>query len=119
MQDAFHLGGWGMYPTTLFGLVLLVAAIQYARRPSARRLAVIRHLNTLVLMAGALGVVTGMIKTCLSVPSDELHLVVVGFGESLNNVGLALVLVILARIVVTLGAARDPEAEGELVDPRG
>ena len=119
MSEAFHLGGWGMYPTTLFGLVLLGAAIQYARQPAARRLAVVRHLHALVLMSGTLGVITGMIKTCLSVPSNELHLVVIGFGESLHNVGLAFVMVILARIIVTLGAARDPDAGSELVDPRG
>jgi hypothetical protein len=118
VQDAFHLGGWGMYPTTLFGLVLVAAAINYARQPAARRLAVIRHLDVLVLMSGTLGVVTGVIKTCIHVPSDQLHLVVVGFGESLHNVGLALCIMVLARIIVTLGAARDPSAPSELVDPR-
>jgi hypothetical protein len=118
VQDAFHHGGWGMYPTTLFGLVLLAAAIGYAAKPAARRLAVIRHLNMLVLMSGTLGVVTGMIKTCMNVPSNELHLVVIGFGESLNNVGLALCLMVLARIIVTVGATRDPNAASELVDPR-
>jgi hypothetical protein len=115
MGEAFHHGGWGMYPTTLFGLVLLVAAVQYARNPAARRLAVIRHLNVLTLLSGTLGVVTGMIKTCVNVPRDELYLIAVGFGESLNNIALALCVAILARIIVTLGAARDT---GELVDPR-
>jgi hypothetical protein len=115
VQDAFHNGGWGMYPTTLFGLVLVAAAINYARQPAARRLAVIGHLNMLVLMSGILGVVTGCIKMCIHVPSDQLHLIVVGFGEALNNVGLALCMMILARIIVTLGATRE---RSELVDPR-
>lgn len=119
MQDIFHHGGWGMHPTTLFGLVLLAAAVQYVRGPLQRRLAVIRHLNLLVLMSGTLGVVTGMIKTCMNVPSDQLYLIAIGFGESLNNLALALGLMILARIIVTLGAARDPNADGELLDPRG
>ena len=114
MQGIFHHGGWGMYPTTLFGIVLLLAAIQYARQPGARKLAVIRHLNVLTLMSGTLGVVTGMIKTCTNVPSDQLYLIAIGFGESLNNLALAIGLSILARIIVTVGAARD----GELVDPR-
>lgn len=116
MQEAFRLGGWGMYPTTFIGLVLLVAAIQYARHPDRRRLAVARNLNVLTLLSGSLGVTAGMIKTCLHVPSDQLHLVVIGFGESLNNIALALCLVAIARIITTLGAARDPS---ELVDPRG
>lgn len=116
MQEAFRLGGWGMYPTTFFGLVLLVAAIQYARNPGQRRLGIVRNLNALTLLSGVLGATVGMIKACINVPSDELHLVVVGLGETLNNVALALCLMILARIITTLGAARDPS---ELVDPRG
>jgi hypothetical protein len=114
MQGIFHHGGWGMYPTTIFGIVLLLAAIQYARRPRARTLVVIRHLNVLTLMSGTLGVVTGMIRTCMHVPKEELYLIAIGFGESLNNIALAIGLAILARIIVTVGAARD----GELVDPR-
>jgi hypothetical protein len=105
-----------MFPTTFIGLVLLVAAIQYARHPGRRRLAVVRSLNALTLLSGMLGVVTGVIKTCLHVPQDQLSLVVVGVGESLHNIALALCMLILARIITTFGAARDPS---ELVDPRG
>jgi len=40
---------------------------------------------------------------------------VIGVGESLANIGLGLVILILARIIVALGAAR--ASDGELVDP--
>lgn len=122
MGEAFRLGGWGMYPTTFIGLVLLVAAVQYARHPDRRRRAITRHLTTMTLLSGVLGFVTGVIKSFIAVADlhgDDLRCAIVGFGESLNNVGLALVILILARIVLTLGAARDPDAASELVDPRG
>ena len=34
MIEAFHLGGWGMYPTAIAGTVLVLAAAHYAWRPA-------------------------------------------------------------------------------------
>jgi hypothetical protein len=119
MQEAFRLGGWGMYPTTFIGLVLLVAAVSYARHPASRRALVVRNLNILTMLSATLGFVTGVIKCFISVPTDEMHLAVVGVGESLNNIGLGLVILVLARIAMTFGAARDATPPSELVDPRG
>jgi len=59
MSEAFHLGGWGMFPTTFIGLLLLAVAVQYARQPDQRRLHVIRHLNVLVGLSAMLGFVKG------------------------------------------------------------
>ena len=42
MGEAFHQGGWGMYPTTIVGLVVIFTAFRYMRDPDRRRLAVIR-----------------------------------------------------------------------------
>ena len=36
MTEAFAAGGWGMFPTLLAGVGLLVASVLYARRPEAR-----------------------------------------------------------------------------------
>jgi hypothetical protein len=118
VQDAYRLGGWGMYPTTFFGLVLLFFAIQYVRHPARRRMLVVRHLNILTMLSATLGFVTGCIKTFTCVPREEMHLAVVGVGESLNNIGLGLCMLVLARIIVTFGAARDADSASELVDPR-
>ena len=116
MQNAYHLGGWGMYPTTIFGFVLLAFAFQYARNPERRRLLVLRHLNVLVAMSGLLGFVTGTIKTFTNIEADKTYYAIIGVGESLVNVGLALCMLILARIITAFGAARDGDAA--LVDPR-
>jgi hypothetical protein len=117
MQEAFRLGGWGMYPTTFIGLVLLAAAVQYMRQPNARRWLVLRHLNVLVGMSALLGFVAGCINTFTHVEGDKPWIAIIGVGESLVNVGLGLCMLILARIITALGAARDGESASELVDP--
>jgi len=117
MQEAFHMGGWGMYPTTFIGLVLLAAAVQYMRHPNARRWLVLRHLNVLVGLSATLGFVTGCIKTFTNIEGDKTFYAIIGVGESLVNVGLGLCILILARIITALGAARDAESASELVNP--
>ena len=72
MIDAFHLGGWGMYPTTLAGLALLFAAIQWTREPDRRRWQIVRSLRGLTMLFSSLGFVTGVIKSFISV-MEELY----------------------------------------------
>jgi hypothetical protein len=110
MLDAFRLGGWGMYPTTIIGLVLIGTGLRQALRPEARRLAVIRGLSLLVMLSGSLGFVTGVIKTFTNLGGLDLReapvVALIGVGESLTNIGLALVILIVAWIATTAGAAR-------------
>ena len=70
------------------------------------------------------GFVTGVIKTFiasgqLTDPTERGGIVIIGIGESLHNVGLGLVLLVLATIGVVVGLSRRPgKASGsELVDP--
>jgi hypothetical protein len=117
MQDAFHAGGWGMYPTTLFGLVLLAFAVKYARDPNRRRLFLLRQLTVLVALSGTLGFVMGVIRTFMNMESEQLHIAFIGVGESLNNIALALCMMILSRIIMAFGAARDSGSPSELINP--
>jgi len=112
--EAFHHGGWGMYPTTLMGLVLLLASVQYARQPERRRLPVVISLGVLTLLAGTLGFVTGVIKTLIHAVDepDLANTIAGGVGESLNNIGLALSLLIVATIAVSIGAFRASRGPG-------
>ena len=109
MIEAFHLGGWGMYPTALFGLLLLGASARYAFRPDSRWIPLQIALGIVTLTTGAAGFVTGLIATTVHLEQvgDRIAIIgAVGFGESLYNVALALGLVALAGIAATLGAAR-------------
>jgi hypothetical protein len=103
----FRDGGWGMYPTLVCGLVLLAAALKYALRPERRFVPLLVALNVLTLSAGALGFVSGVITTARyleGVGETRSALVAfLGIGESLNNVGCALMFVTAAAIAVTLG----------------
>jgi hypothetical protein len=123
MMDAFRLGGWGMYPTTLVGLILFVTAVRFARSGDRATLPLIRHLSILTALVGSLGFVTGVIKTFISCsgasPSELPMFVVVGTGESLCNVGLALVVLVMARIATSVGIYRGTQSGASLVDPHG
>ena len=108
MGEAFRLGGWGMYPTTIIGFVLLAAAVQYMRHPDRRRALVLRHLNVLVGLSALMGFTAGTINSFTHVEADKTYYAIIGVGESLNNVGLGLGFLILARIITALGAGRGP-----------
>lgn len=109
MGEAFHLGGWGMYPTSIFGLLLIAASIRYAMSPERRFVPLQVSLGIMTLTSGGLGFVTGMIKSALAIygaPADMRWIWVVGMGESLNNVALALALLTIGAIAASVGALR-------------
>lgn len=109
MGEAFHLGGWGMYPTSVFGLLLIAAAIRYAMSPERRFVPLQVSLGIMTLASGGLGFVTGMIKSALAIDgaaADMRWIWVVGMGESLNNVALALALLTIGALAASLGALR-------------
>jgi hypothetical protein len=109
MCEAFRNGGWGMYPTLFFGLLTILAAFAYGRRPERALLGLSGSLGLLTLLAGTLGFVTGVIKTLMTiekVPPEKRWIWLLGTGESLNNIGLALVLLIISALLVTFGAFR-------------
>jgi hypothetical protein len=121
MGEAFRLGGWGMYPTAIAGLVLVSFAVRYALAPDPGRALVVRRLMLLTFLVGTLGFTVGVIKSFLAaggLTASELGAhVVVGVGESLHCIGLALVSLVMATIATTAGAARRGAAEAELADP--
>jgi len=120
MSEAFRLGGWGMYPTLIAGLVLVFTAWKFALKPERARLGLVKWLYVLVGLTGTLGFVTGTIKTFLAAgqlpPGEAVATAMIGVGESANNLGMALVPMVLATIGIAVGHRR-PATGGSLVDP--
>jgi hypothetical protein len=110
MQDFFIAGGYGMYPTLLAGLLLLASCIQYSRRPERRYVPLMLALGVFTLLAGGLGFVTGLMA-CMNYyanhqDSNQPIYLALGFGESLHNVVLALLLSVISTIFASVGAWR-------------
>lgn len=110
LANAFHEGGWPMFPILILGILLIIAAGRYAMAPDARQLLVVRSLGKVTLAFGVLGSVLGMIH-CLGamgqVPADKvITITLLGLGESINNLALALALGVIAGLVTTVGALR-------------
>lgn len=113
MVEAFHLGGFGMYPTLFFGVLLLVASVRYAIKPENRYIPLQVSLGILTLLSGALGFVTGVINSFMAmgdVVPDKRWVWMFGVAESLHCIGLALILAVLAGIATSIGSLRFAQA---------
>lgn len=124
MAEAFRLGGWGMYATTVIGLALVAVAVQYARQPDRRRFQLVKNGSLLVAVISALGFVAGLIKaytSCSGVEAQDLGKVVIaGTGESLCNIGLGLFVLVVTWVAASIGAYRAGATSTgavELTDP--
>ena len=109
MRGAFHDGGWGMGPTLLFGLLMLAASLRYLWSPEKRYVPLQVSLGIMTLACGALGFVTGVMKSFGAmgqVGPDLKWIWMLGVGESLNNVALALALVTSSALAASVGAFR-------------
>ncbi len=109
--EMFREGGFGMFPTLGFGVWALYEALRQARRPTPRHPASIA-LALATVLAGTLGTLTGIIKTLGAAssapPPEHLTLVLIGVSESLHNLVLALILVLLTVLAFAAGSLRRP-----------
>lgn len=109
IYEGFRNGGWGMFPTLAFGLLLLAVAVRYALDPARRYVPLLLSLGVLTLTAGALGFVTGFIKSVAAIEQSDGHqaiLSLLGAGEAANCIALALGLLTMAAIAASTGAFR-------------
>jgi hypothetical protein len=106
----FESGGWGMYPTSLFGFFLIAGATIYLVRPEPRFMHLALAFGVMTLASGVLGFSVGLVTTfnyLRQVPREEqLAIAGLGVGESLHNVILALMLVILSTLIAAAGIVR-------------
>ncbi len=111
MWDNFYqAGGWGMYPTSLFGFFLLAGALLFALRPELRLFPALACLAIATTASGLLGCTVGVVKTFHYLPEvpagDQFLIATQGCAESLNNLVLALILLVLGALVTLAGAVR-------------
>jgi hypothetical protein len=107
LSDAFAQGGPGMIPTAIFGLLLVGVSLLYAVRPEKRFVPLLVSTTALTLVAGAFGFVSGVIKSIAAMgETTDLRFPILGTGESLNNVALALGLIFAAMLATSIGALR-------------
>lgn len=110
MAQFYMEGGWGMYPTTLFGVLLVAAGIAYAALPERRFVPLLVSLGVVVFGSGLLGTVTGFIATFGYVgrvpEAQQRAITLAGVSESLNNLVLAFIFIVLATLIASVGALR-------------
>jgi hypothetical protein len=119
MWEHFRDGGWGMFPTLVFGLILVVVSVRYALSPRQRDVPLMISLAVLTFVSGALGFVSGVMTTFHFVASDGIKgdvataITLQGVAESLNNVGFALMLLTLATMSAAYGSWKTSRLEGD------
>ena len=110
-SNFFGAGGWGMYPTTVFGFFLLAAIALHALRPEPRYERVISSLMVIVFSAGLLGTTVGICKSAHDLGQlpfeKQLQAFAMGCEESLHNLVLALIIIVIANLIITLAAFRN------------
>ena len=109
-NNFFKAGGFGMYPTLVFGFFLVGLVALQALRRDLRHERVVVALTVLTIASGMLGAVTGICKSALyldQVPKDEqLQTFALGIQESLHNLILAFIIVVIAGLCYIAGVLR-------------
>ncbi|MCC6522039.1 MAG: hypothetical protein IT373_05210 [Polyangiaceae bacterium] len=106
----FRDGGWGMYPTATFGFLLVASGILCLLRPERRYVPLVLSLGAVTLGAGLLAFCVGVVKTFHYLPEvaaeDRLSVAGLGCAESLHNVVLALMLIVVTALLGAVAALR-------------
>ena len=115
MVHFYVAGGWPMLPVSIFGFLLVAVSVLYALKPSPRRERLAWPLGVGTLAAGLLGTATGVCMSARYIghvaASKQLEIFALGIEESLHDVVLALMLVVLASAIFAAGVARGKTAE--------
>src|SRR5580704_3780508 len=111
--DMFKEGGFGMFPTLIFGVVLLVAAAHFAWSPERRRLAFIAGMwaTELVQIAHATWSDFAAVANAASDPqmmpdATMVRILFTGFKECTRPGLFGGLFLVLALLFVSIGLAR-------------
>lgn len=109
-SNFFESGGWGMYPTALFGFLLVASGVVLVLRPERRFLRLVVSLSVATAGSGVLSTAVGIVKSFhyLGQVEETKRLVIAALGcaESLHNLVLAMMLVTLTALLAAIAAVR-------------
>lgn len=108
MAEAFRLGGWGMYPILVFGVLFIGATLWYAVNPERKRLLLPGVMGLVTMTSAMLGFFTGVLKTldgAANMP-NSIQVAMIGVSESLNDLCFGFVWLVMGGLVVAAGAFR-------------
>lgn len=114
MIEFFMAGGWSMFLILALGLVTLVAAASFMRKPEARDVGMIRGFSVATVFAVLCGIAADLAAVFTHVPnnpewahSPDMPLIVMtGLGESLTPAILGFAMLTLAWMVTAVGVRR-------------
>lgn len=111
----FTEGGFGMYPTLVFGFALVASAVMSIPQPHRRWLTFV--FGALTFASGVLGTSMGLINTMRYVAkapaAEQLSFSAVGIAESMNNMVLSMILVIIALLISAVAAFKHAPAAAQ------
>jgi hypothetical protein len=106
----FRDGGFGMYPTAVFGLLLVATSVALVLRPDRRFVPLFATLALITMTSAVLGTTTGLINTfrfAAEQPANEqMTNAFVGCAESMNVVILGFILTTLSGLIASIAAFR-------------
>ena len=106
----FEAGGFGMYPTLVFGFALLATTTLFALRGDERYRRAALAFGTITFTSGVLGTCVGICKSVHYIvtlpPQEQFATLAMGCEESLHNLVLAAIIVIFAAMIAAANAFR-------------
>jgi hypothetical protein len=109
-ESFYASGGYAMYPTTVFGFLLVLAACGYAFQPEKRFIPVVVAAGILTIASGMCGTFMGLMTVFTYVQSVEPALAAkaatVGSARVFANALFAFALVLAAGLAMLAGALR-------------
>ena len=111
----FRDGGWGMYPTSIIGFLLVASAVLLVLRPERRFAALVIVLGVATLGSGVLGTTVGIVNTLHYLTrapvAEPLKIFALACAEALNVTVLALMLCVLTSLLASVAALRAARAK--------
>lgn len=111
MLEYVKAAGWGVYPVLLFGLPALAVALRHAVVPAERHVKTVLWLSVLTLLAGVLGMSTGLQiagQLILAQSQPAWTSIGVALNEAFGNLIISLFLVIATLSLMLLSHLRGP-----------